>query len=150
MIFHFMHEWLIAFAMIALFKLLANINTTKRILGESKKNKRKQKKHGHLPPKEAEGLIWDKLRLDLIGPFKIRHKGKDPLICKCVTMIDPASGWFEIHQYKDKQAITVANITEQEWLSRYPWPTQITFDRGNELIGTCIQTYSGKQLWHKM
>ena len=57
------------------------------------------------------------------------------LVCKCVTMIDPASGWFEIHQYDDKRAITIANIVEQEWLLRYPWPTQITFDRGNKFIG---------------
>ena len=28
----------------------------------------------------------------------------------------------------------MANITEQEWLSWYPWPTQITFDRGNKFI----------------
>jgi transposase InsO family protein len=99
------------------------------------KNKRKQKKYGHLPPKEAEALIWDKMCIDLIGPYKIRCKGKPDLVCKCVTMIDPASGWFEIHQYDDKRAITVANIAEQEWLSRYPWPTQITFDRGNKFIG---------------
>ena len=33
------------------------------------------------------------------------------------------------------RAITVANIAEQEWLSWYPWPTQITFDRGNKFIG---------------
>jgi hypothetical protein len=44
-------------------------------------------------------------------------------------MIDPATGWFEIHQYDDKRSITVAHITEQEWFSRYPWPTQITYDR---------------------
>jgi len=50
-------------------------------------------------------------------------------------MIDPASGWLEIHQYDDKKSITVANIAEQEWFSRYPWPTQVTFDRGNEFIG---------------
>jgi hypothetical protein len=43
-------------------------------------------------------------------------------------MIDPATGWFEIYQYDDKRSITVANITEQEWFSRYPWPTQITFE----------------------
>ena len=73
--------------------------------------------------------------IDLIGPYKIRRKGKPDLICKCVTMIDPASGWFKIHHYNDKRAITVANIAEQEWPSRYPWPTQITFDRGNEFIG---------------
>jgi hypothetical protein len=42
-------------------------------------------------------------------------------------MIDPATGWFESQQYDDKQSITVANIVEQEWFSRYPWPRQITF-----------------------
>jgi hypothetical protein len=57
-----------------------------------------------------------------------------------VTMIDPATGWFEIQQYDDKQSITVANVVEQEWFSRYPWPTQITFDRGSEFIGHDFQT----------
>jgi hypothetical protein len=50
-------------------------------------------------------------------------------------MIDPATGWFKIHQYDDKRAITVANIAEEEWFSRYPWPTKVTFDRGSEFIG---------------
>lgn len=50
-------------------------------------------------------------------------------------MIDPASGWFKIHQYNNKRAITVANIAEQEWFARYPWPTQVVFDRGNEFLG---------------
>jgi transposase InsO family protein len=54
-------------------------------------------------------------------------------------MIDLASGWFEIQQYDDKQSITVANIVEQEWFSRYPWPRQITFDRGSEFIGQDFQ-----------
>ena len=30
----------------------------------------------------------------------------------------------------------MANIVEQEWFSRYPWPTQVTFDRGGEFIGS--------------
>jgi hypothetical protein len=99
------------------------------------KNKRSQRKFGHLPPKKAEVVPWDKMCIDLIGPYKIRRKGHKDLICKCVTMIDPATGWFEIHQYDDKRAITIANIVEQEWFCRYPWPTQITFDRGNEFMG---------------
>ena len=99
------------------------------------KNKRKYKKYGLLPPKKAEYIPWDRLCVDLIGPYTIRQKGKkNPLICRCVTMIDPATGWFEICQYNDKRAITVANIVEQEWLSRYPWPTMITFDQGSEFI----------------
>ena len=50
-------------------------------------------------------------------------------------MIDPASGWFEIHQYADKRAVTIANEEEQQRFSWYPWPTQITNDRDNEFLG---------------
>jgi transposase InsO family protein len=103
------------------------------------RNKRKQKLYGHLPPKEAESIPWDKLCVDLIGPYSIRRKGQETLVCRAVTMIDPATGWFEIHEYNDKKSITVANIVEQEWLCRYPWPTQITFDRGSEFIGDDFQ-----------
>ena len=56
------------------------------------RNKRKVKKYGWLPPKEAEATPWDKMCIDLIGPYTIRRKGKQDLICKCVTMIDPATG----------------------------------------------------------
>jgi hypothetical protein len=59
-------------------------------------------------------------------------------------MIDPATSWFEIQQYDDKQFITVANIVEQEWFSRYPWPRQITFDRGSEFIGQDFQKMINK------
>jgi hypothetical protein len=52
-----------------------------------------------------------------------------------MTMIDPTMGWFKIHEYKDKRAITIANILEQVWLARYPWPTLITYDKGNEFMG---------------
>ena len=52
--------------------------------------------------------------VDLIGPYKIRRKGKNYLVLKVVTMIDPATGWFEIHQYEDKRAISIANVLQQE------------------------------------
>ena len=90
------------------------------------KNKRKQKKYGHLPPKVAEAKIWDKLCIDLIGPYKIRHKGKLHLKCKCVTIIGPASSWFEFQQYSHKKSTTIVNITEQKGFLHYSWPTQIT------------------------
>ena len=34
------------------------------------KKKRKVKKYGWLPPKEAESEPWDKMCIDLIGPYK--------------------------------------------------------------------------------
>ena len=49
-------------------------------------------------------------------------------------MIDPATGWFKIHKIEDKKSMTVANIVEQEWFCRYPWPSQVTFDRGGEFM----------------
>ena len=33
----------------------------------------------------------------------------------------------------------MANIAEEEWFSRYPWPTQVTYDRGTEFIGQEFQ-----------
>jgi transposase InsO family protein len=99
------------------------------------RNKKQRKKYGLLPEKIAESTPWDKCCVDLIGPYKIGRTDKTALVCRCVTMIDPATGWFEIHQYNDKRSITVANIVKQEWFSRYPWPTQVTYDRGSEFIG---------------
>ena len=49
-------------------------------------------------------------------------------------MIDPATSWFEMKQINNKQAITVAHAVEQTWLSRYPWPKKITYDKGSEFM----------------
>ena len=49
-------------------------------------------------------------------------------------MIDPATGWFEMKEIKDKTAINVADVVEQTWLTRYPWPTQIVYDKGTEFM----------------
>jgi transposase InsO family protein len=65
---------------------------------------------------------------------------KNDLICKGVTIIDPATGWLEIHQYNDKRSTTVANIAEQKWFSKYPWLTQITYNRGIAFIGKDFQS----------
>ena len=88
-----------------------------------------------MPEKEAEAEPWDKLCVDLIGPYTIKQKNLPPLKIKCVTMIDPATRWFEIAPYENKESNTIANIIEQQWLTWYPLPTQVTFDRGNEFIG---------------
>ena len=55
-------------------------------------------------------------------------------------MIDLATEWFEIKQFKDKQSITIASIVEQTWLQWYPWPMEITYDQGSEFIGHEFQT----------
>ena len=100
------------------------------------RTKRINSKYGHLPEKEAEAEPWDKLCVGMIGPYTFKRQGKKPLKLWCVTMIDPATGWFEMREVKDKEAFTVVALAvEQAWLTRYPWPTQITFDKGKEFMG---------------
>ena len=77
-------------------------------------------KCGHLLAKEAENIPWYILLVDLIGPYKVRTDSHDnSLIIKSWTMIDPTTRWFEIIQYKGKQAGTIENLLEQTWLCRY-------------------------------
>jgi hypothetical protein len=74
--------------------------------------KKQSKKYGLLPEKEAEAMPWDRLCVNLIGPYNIKSNVKGVKIppLKCVTMIDPATGWFEIKQYDDKKSITVTKL----------------------------------------
>ena len=50
-------------------------------------------------------------------------------------MIDPATGWFEIVRYNEKQDATIANLLDQTCFCRYPRPTITTYNRVNELMG---------------
>ena len=95
--------------------------------------KRKHRKLAKVPPKDPEVIPWAKLCIDLIGPYTF-GKGKNKTILHCLTMIDPATGWFEITTIDDKRADTVANQLEMTWLSRYPWPNEVVMDRGKEFM----------------
>ncbi len=101
------------------------------------RNKKYQKKYGKIPEKEAEVVPWKILCVDLIGPYTIRRKKghKQLKTLHAITMIDPATGWFEIHQIPNKESISIADIVEREWLCRYPWPEIIINDQGSEFKG---------------
>ena len=72
--------------------------------------------------------------MDLIGPYKFTQKNKKPIQLWAVTMIDPATGWFEIREIKTKRADIIANEVELTWLTRYPWPEKVIMDRGKEFL----------------
>ena len=103
-------------------------------------------------PKEAEAQPWDTLCVDLIGKYQFTTKGGgaeykttpspnnenyksktkngNTVYLQAITMIDPATGWVEIRTVPD----LVANQVELAWLTRYPLPTKVVLDRGNELL----------------
>ena len=96
--------------------------------------KKTKKKYGHLPPKVAEVTPWDTLCIDLIGPYTVKEEGSKKWTLQCLTMIDPATGWFEIAEIPDARADTVANALETTWFVRYPWPPNVIHDRGREFM----------------
>ena len=53
---------------------------------------------------------------------------------KWITMIDPATGWFEINEYKDRTLETIANLLEQKCITRYNVLELITYDKGGGFI----------------
>ena len=96
------------------------------------RTKRSNKKYNKLPAKLVEEIPWNKLCVYLIGTHIIQRNGnKEKLHLKDVTMIDNVTRWFKIVQYKDKIAISISNLVETTWLSRYPRPIEITYDQGN-------------------
>jgi hypothetical protein len=45
-----------------------------------------KQKYGLFPPKLAEATPWDKLCVNLVGPYKIRRKGTQDLIYAGVSL----------------------------------------------------------------
>jgi hypothetical protein len=99
--------------------------------------KKSHLKMGHLPEKTAEDIPWEKVCIDLIGPYTVGDEKKkdDVTVLHALTMIDPVTGWFEIAEIPAKSADVVINVLEQTWLSRYPYPSEVVMDRGSEFMG---------------
>ena len=81
-----------------------------------KSSKKHGKAYGLLPVKMAEVIPWHTLCVDLIGPHTF-GEGKNELKLHCLTMIDPATGWFEITEIPNCRADYIANYLEFQWLS---------------------------------
>ena len=60
------------------------------------KGKKRKWNYGLIPAKIAETIPWRCFCVDLIGPYTIKAKDGTILDFMCLTMIDPATGWFEI------------------------------------------------------
>ena len=67
----------------------------------------------------------------MIGPLTIKTpKGKLKLLA--ITMIDPATGWFEVKDIPEPTALACQNAFDDVWVARYPRPQYIGFDNGSE------------------
>eukprot|EP00957_Ditylum_brightwellii_P004115 312710-Ditylum_brightwellii.AAC.1 len=42
-------------------------------------------------------------------------------------------------EIKTKCADIIANVIEQTWFNRYPWPTEVVLDRGTEFMAEFME-----------
>ncbi len=118
-------------------------------------NKRRSQKYGHLPPKTVITNPWECLCVDLIGPYTLKGKDNFQIDFMALTMIDPASSWFEIAELPtvkqlrphtvngkelliddeifDKTSERIAKLVNKTWLCRYPQCRYMMYDNGSEL-----------------
>jgi hypothetical protein len=109
--------------------------------------KRKRKKYGHLPPKRAEINPWSRVNVDLIGPYSINTK-KGKIQLRAMTMMDPATNWFEIAPITTPDSDSCQRAFDSYWLARYPRPQEVGFDNGKEfkwLFAELCKNYGIKQ-----
>ena len=52
--------------------------------------------YGKLGPKLVLTTPWEALCVDQIDPYTLKGKDSTTIDFVCVTMIDPATSWFEI------------------------------------------------------
>ncbi len=122
-------------------------------------NKRRKLKYGKLPTKIAVTTPWEALCVDLVGPYTLKGKDGTQIDFMCLTMIDPASSWFEIVElpvletpntstaesksgtkahkqtkeaYFDKSSAMISTLVNKTWFSRYPRCRNIIYDNGSE------------------
>ncbi len=117
-------------------------------------NKWRNHKYGHLPHKTTITNPWECLCVDLIGPYTL--KGKDNLQINFIalTMINPASSWFEITELPvvtglhkqtvngkelliadkifDKTLECIAKLVNKTWLCRYLRCCHLIYNNGRE------------------
>ncbi len=105
--------------------------------------KRRKRAYGKLPPKIAVVTPWACVSVDLVGPYTLKGKDGTILDFMCLTMIDPATGWFEVIELPlasvavkregeeiveviiDKSSALISQFFNKQWLSRYPRPKYI-------------------------
>ena len=83
--------------------------------------KKERKKYGLLPPKTAESDPWVMVCVDLVAPFTIKTPLKTHSL-RALTMIDPATGLFEIAKANNKSASSILDLFHYTWLARFPRP----------------------------
>jgi hypothetical protein len=79
-------------------------------------NKRRSQKYGHLPPKTIYTIPWECLCVDLIDLYTLKGKDNLQIVFMALTMIKPASSWFEIAELSIAKQLGPQTVNGKELL----------------------------------
>jgi hypothetical protein len=117
------------------------IRTTVRSVTKSCKscqvNKRPTLKYGHLPSKIVISTPWEALCTKLVGPYTLKGLEVSAIDFMALTIIDPASSWFEIVELLLVSRLTTKMVNGKEKISK-----ELIFDKSSNQIAYLI-TKSG-------
>ena len=72
-----------------------DVEHTCRTCSLCQKCKKVRKKYGKLPVKEVKSTPWERVKIDLIGPWSVKTPTKMHTL-NALTIINPATSWFKI------------------------------------------------------
>ncbi len=107
-----------------------------------------------MPPKIVISTPWEALCVDLVGPYTLKGKDSLSIDFMALTMIDPASSWFEVVELPTIMRLTTKKVNGKErtieeeifnkssdqisrlvnkiWLCRYPLCCYLIYNNGLE------------------
>ena len=97
------------------------------------------RQYGLLAPRDAVLSPWSEVHIDSVGPWRQTFRGV-PFKFDALTFIEPVTNLVEVARQRSKTAIESARLFENHWLSRYPQPTTVLYDRGPEFMGSAFQS----------
>jgi len=135
------------------------------------KGKKRKRKYATLPPKQAVITPWHTVCVDCCGPYEIKSEDGTRLEFMCLTMVDPATGWFEVvelptaevyrefrdpkgkvdvveDEILDRTSAQISQLFNKTWLCRYPRPVEVVCDNGSEFkkdFKALLKSYSIKR-----
>ena len=92
-------------------------------------------------------IPWEALCVDLIGPYTIKGKDGSVIDFMCLTMIDPASSWFEIAELPvvesnragtDRKNKTKVGRADRNALEAISEPKEAYFDKSSFMISNLV------------
>ena len=99
-------------------------------------NKKRKLRYGHLPPKTVIMTQWRTLCVDLVGPYTLKGKDGTVIDFMVLTMIGPASSWFEIVELPLVRQLKTTQVNGRELLD-----AEEIFEKSSDCIARLVNKF---------